>query len=466
MKVRNRGWRVALTSLVVSVGLVGFALQAETIELTVTSRAVRGGVNTLMVEWMEDVVFPAFEDMMREEGKDVQCKFIEFGGTDEALKEQYALDLSVGRGADIIGFDGFWLPEFVEAGLVEPLERLVPTMWEWEGWAHIPPSMREILGYRGEVYGIAHGTDVRVIFYRRDLFEQAGILRPDLGIRDWQPESWEELLNTARLIKEELPGVIPLQINAGTEMGEATTMQGWFMALLGTGIHMYDFAEEKWYGEHPASLEALNFYKTVYVDEGLGDARMQLVPGARARTFEGFRDGRIAMLVEGDWFWRSVVAPGSEWAVPDRERNVGWAMMPAKEPGSGYRGQDFVTISGGTGFILNPNTQHPAEAWALLSFAFSREMQLEFQKLQPRIRARDDVPVLGDPVMTAMAEALLPLTTVRPMLPGYPKISYEAQLMTEQVVAATMTPEEALAAYSQALKDIVGAENVVDVPIE
>jgi multiple sugar transport system substrate-binding protein len=93
-------------------------------------------------------------------------------------------------------------------------------------------------------------------------------------------------------------------------------------------------------------------------------------------------------------------------------------------------------------------------------------MQLEFQKLQPRIRARDDVPVLGDPVMTAMAEALLPLTTVRPMLPGYPKISYEAQLMTEQVVAATMTPEEALAAYSQAIKDIVGAENVIDVPIE
>jgi hypothetical protein len=38
--------------------------------------------------------------------------------------------------------------------------------------------------------------------------------------------------------------------------------------------------------------------------------------------------------------------------------------------------------------------------------------------------------------------------------------------MTEQVVAATMTPEEALAAYSQAIKDIVGAENVIDVPME
>ncbi|MCR4391213.1 MAG: extracellular solute-binding protein [Candidatus Acetothermia bacterium] len=462
---RARSFGKVLVLAAVAMGLVGISAWAQPIKLTVTSRAVRGGVNTQLVQWLEDVVFPAFVAAMRAQGKDVQVEFIQFGGTDEALKQQYALDLSVGRGADILGFDGFWIPEFVEAGLVKPLERVAgPAVWDWEGWEFIPLGMREILGYRGEVYGIAHGTDVRVIFYRRDLFEQAGILQPKVGIHEWQPRSWEELLDTARLIKERLPGVIPLQINAGTDMGEATTMQGWFMVLLGTGIHMYDFDAEKWYGQHPGILEALRFYKTVYIDEKLGDARMQLLPGARARTFEGFRDGKIAMLVEGDWFWRSVIAPGSEWAVPNREEVVGWAKMPANQPGAGYRGQDFVTISGGTGFILNPNTPHPEEAWALVSFAFSKEMQLEFQRIQPRIRCRVDVPVLGDPAMTAMAEALLPLTTVRPMFPGYPKISYEAQLMTERVVAGLMTPEEAMVAYKEALQAIVGAGNVLIVP--
>jgi multiple sugar transport system substrate-binding protein len=444
-----------------SFALLGIATFAESIKLTVTSRAVRGGVNTLLVQWLEDVVFPAFENWMKEQGKDVVVEFIEFGGTDEALKEQYALDLKVGRGADILGFDGFWIPEFDAAGLVKPLDEIVgPSIWEWEGWKHIPPSMREILGYQGKVYGLPLGTDVRVIFYRRDIFEKAGIIPAGSGLR-WQPRSWEELLDTARYLKESLPGVIPLQINAGTQMGEATTMQGWFMVLLGTGIHMYDFYSGKWYAKHPGILEALNFYKTVYIDEKLGDARTQLIPGARARTFELFRDGKIAMLVEGDWFWRSVLAPGSEWGLPNRNEVVDWAMMPAEEPGAGYRGQNFVTISGGTGFILNPNTKHPAEAWALMGFAFSREMQLEFQKLQPRIRARDDVPVIGDPVMSEMAKALLRLTTVRPMLPGYPKISYEAQLMTERVVAGLMTPEEAMEAYAEALKEIVGEESLI-----
>jgi len=450
--------RLAVLGLVVLVGVGGLA---ETIKLTVTARAVRGGVNTQLVEWLEDRVFPAFVQWMKAQGKDVEVQFIQFGGSDEALKQQYALDLKVGRGADILGFDGFWIPEFDAAGLVKPLDEIVgPQVWDWDGWAYIPQGMREILGYKGKVYGLALGTDVRVIFYRRDLFEKAGIIPPGSGLR-WQPRSWEELLNTARYIKKVLPDVIPLQINAGTEMGEATTMQGWFMVLLGTGIHMYDFESGKWYGEHPGILEALNFYKTVYIDEKLGDARLQLISGARARTFELFRDGKIAMLVEGDFFWRSVLAPGSDWAIPNRNEVVDWAMMPAKEPGAGYRGQNFVTISGGTGFILNPNTAHPEEAWALMAFAFSREMQLEFQKIQPRIRSRTDVPVVGDPVMSEMARALLQYTTVRPMLPGYPKISYQAQLMTERVVSGQMTPEEAMAAYAEALKEIVGPENVI-----
>jgi multiple sugar transport system substrate-binding protein len=74
--------------------------------------------------------------------------------------------------------------------------------------------------------------------------------------------------------------------------------------------------------------------------------------------------------------------------------------------------------------------------------------------------------VAGDEVMSAMAETLLPITTVRPMLPAYPKISYEAQLMTERVVSGEMTPEDAMAAYAQAVTDLVGAENVITIPVE
>jgi len=116
--------------------------------------------------------------------------------------------------------------------------------------------------------------------------------------------------------------------------------------------------------------------------------------------------------------------------------------------------------------VLNPNTKHPQEAWELLAHMSSLDAQRAWELIQPRINFRDDVPVGGDPVMSAMAEALLPLTTVRPMLPAYPQVSYEAQLMTERVVSGEMTPEEAMAAYAEAVTELVGEENVKSIPLE
>ncbi|NWG76171.1 MAG: extracellular solute-binding protein, partial [Rubrivivax sp.] len=366
--------------------------------------------------------------------------------------------LGVGSGYDVFGFDGFWVPEFVSAGLLKPLDEVAgAAVNDWEGWTHITPGIQAILGYQGKRYGIASGTDVREIFYRKDIFEKAGIALP------WQPTSWDDILATARTLKE--AGVeSPIQLNAGTAMGEATTMQGWFMALLGAGNHMYDFEQNKWIVSSPAILDALNLYKTIYVDEKLGDARMQLAADGRDQSFAAFAEGKIAMLVEGDWFWRSAILNQMDQAT--RDSVVAWAKMPAEKAGMGYNGQDFVTISGGTGWVLNPNTKYPEEAWALLAFMSSQEAQMKWEELNPRINFRDDVPVAGDPVMSAMAEALLPLTTVRPMLPEYPKISYEAQLMTERVVSGEMSPEEAMQAYDEAVTEIAGEENVIRIPLE
>ncbi len=447
---------VALVSTL-SAAFAGSAAAQDEIKLTMTCRCVADGVNAQLVEWLLDTVIPTFEEAMAAEGKNVTVELVQFGGSDEQLKEQYALDLGVGGGYDLFSFDGFWVPEFVDAGLLKPLGEVVPAADEWDGWAHVSEGIQAILGYQGVRYGIASGTDVREIFYRRDLFEEAGIEVP------WQPASWEDILAAGRTLKE--AGVeTPIQINAGTAMGEATTMQGWDMVLLGAGQHMYDFDQAKWYVSGPAILDALNFYKAIYLDEELGDARLQLVADGRDRSFADFASGKIAILVEGDWFWRSAILNQMDEAT--RNEVVTWAKMPAKEPGAGFRGQDFVTISGGTGWVLNPNTEHPEEAWALMAHMSSQDMQLIWEEILPRINFRDDVPVAGDEVMSAMAEELLPLTTVRPMLPDYAKVSYEAQLMTERVVSGEMSPEEAMQAYADAVTEIVGEENVIVVPIE
>jgi multiple sugar transport system substrate-binding protein len=230
-------------------------------------------------------------------------------------------------------------------------------------------------------------------------------------------------------------------------------MQGYWMALLGTGEQVTD-ENGRYIVSSQGILDTLKLYKTIYLDEKLGDQRAQLLADGRNRSFANFRNGKTAMLVEGDWFYRSVTKPGAEFEVADRDNVMTWKKMPSEKPGRGLRGQDFVTMSGGTGFVINPNTDTPQEAWELLSFMNSKEQLDAF-------RIRNDVPIPNSPFLTETAETLLPITTARPNDANYNKVSAEIQRMTERVVSGELSPEDAMAQFKTAVIGIVGAENTV-----
>jgi multiple sugar transport system substrate-binding protein len=434
------------------VGATAVALPAFAVDLNVTCRCVIGGVNSGTAQWIEESVIPAFEAA----NPDVNVVLNQFGGEDAQLTQQLALDFSTGAGPDVTAFDGFLIPSFVEGGLLKSLDEVAgPEVNDWSGWAALSEGSRALMLYQDKYYGIPLGTDVRMINTRKDILAEAGI-----DADTWQPTSWEELLDAARAIKKAKPDSFPLQINAGVAMGEATTMQGYWMVLLGTGEAVTD-ENGKFIVSSQGILDTLNLYKTIYVDEKLGDQRAQLLADGRNRSFANFRDGVTALLVEGDYFYRSVTPEGSEFAVANRDEVQGWAKMPAKEPGAGIRGQDFVTISGGTGFVINPATDTPKEAWAFLSF-MNEPAQLEaFQAIQPRITARTDVAIPNNPFLTETSQTLLPLTTARPNDPNYNAVSSEIQRMTEAVVSGELSPEEAMAQYKSAVIAIVGEENTV-----
>ncbi len=444
-----------LAAVLVLVATLGFQLVAAQDGVTISITGAGGPE----LQWITETIKPGFEAMMAEAGTPVTVEIIDSSNiSGEELKQQYVLDMTVGEGADVMGFDGFWLPEFIDAGLLRPLSELVPNYTEWEGWEQIPPGIQDIMGYQGEVYGIPRGTDARVIWVNTEILAQAGL--PE----DWQPTSWAELLDGARAIRDNVEGVVPLQLNAGTAMGEATTLQGYLMALLGTGTYIYDYEQAKWVVRSQGILDTLELYDTIYNQEGLGESRWQLAQNGRNLSFEAFSQGKVGMLVEGDFLWRSILNASGDFPMENRDERVSFVLMPAQEPGAGWRGQDFVTASGGTGYVINGGTEHPEEAWALLTYMFSKESLEALQALQPRIRARLDVPVTGDATMTRIVTEVLPLTQIRPQVAAYNAVSEQARLMTERIVSGEMTPAEAMEAYAVAVTNIVGADNVLDLP--
>ncbi|MBA2444027.1 MAG: extracellular solute-binding protein [Nocardioidaceae bacterium] len=463
--MRTRSWLaialvggLAVAGSAASGALAKSPQSAEVVELSLLDNSIKGGKNEAAATWIEDTLIPAFEAEMEAAGTPVNVTFEGRGVDDEDYKSQLALDIGAGEGPDVFSMDGIWVGEFATAEYIMPLADIVgPEVEEWDGWAQINEAIQANGMFDGARYGVPQGSDGRVIYFNKELFEQAGLPA------DWQPATMEEVLEAARALKEALPDVIPIQLNGGVAMGEATTMQGALPLLAAAGAPVYDETTGLWTGATPEMIEMLGTYATIYGDEALGDVEMQLLQDGRDASFEGFANGEIGMLIEGDYLWRSVINPETgNFPMATRDEAVGWAMIPAYEAGGALGGFDGASMSGGGVWAIGANTEHPAEAWAMLVFMNSAEQVTAGLSGQARITARDDVNaevLTGDPLLSYMAEEILPVTHYRPALAEYPTVSIALQEAVEAVVSGA-SPEDAAADYQAALEEIVGADAV------
>ncbi|WP_431923380.1 extracellular solute-binding protein [Nonomuraea jabiensis] len=423
----------------------------DAIELTITQNAIAGGKNAAGANFIANWVIPKFEAAQKAKGKNVKVKFVPSGVDDEQYKTKLSLDLKSGKGADVIDIDGIWAGEFAEAGYIKPLADLVGTDADsWDGWSQIPEAVQGLATFNGKKYALPVGTDGRVLYFNKTLFQKAGLPA------DWQPKSWQEILDAGTKLKSS--GVpVPIQINAGTAMGEATSMQGVLPLLAGAGGEVQK--DGKWTGASQPLKDALGLYQKIY-GGGLGDPKLQQEAKGRDKSFQQFAAGKIGILMEGDYFWRGVVNPATGVAkMADRDQVVGYAMIPAMEPGKGIRGQDFVSMSGGALRTVNPNSKHPKEAFELATFTLSPEgLKEETKGGNVRITPRTDVNkeiLAGEPLLTYISEKVLPLTAYRPPVAVYPQVSVALQEATAAVVGGT-APDQAAADYQKKLEGIVG----------
>ncbi|NJP97489.1 extracellular solute-binding protein [Nonomuraea sp. FMUSA5-5] len=420
--------------------------------LTIAANSIEGGKNAESAQWIKQWVIPEFEKTH----PNVKVLFQPSGVDDEQYKTKIALDLKSRTGADVIDLDGIWVGEFAQAGYIKPLTEVGgATVEQWEGWSQIPQAVQGLGIFDGKKYGLPQGTDGRVLFYNKTLFTKAGLPAT------WQPRSWQDIIDAGTRLKA--AGVpTPIQLNAGTAMGEATTMQGLLPLLAGAGAEIYTAG--KWTGASPAMKDALGLYQRVYGGSGLGDPKLQQEAKGRDKSFAQFAEGKIGILAESDYFWRSVIEPKAGVApMKDRDQAVGYAKIPAKQPGSGIRGQDYVSMSGGAVRVLNPFSKNPRLAWDLLAFMHSAAATKAQLAGQVRISARTDVNdevLTADPMLKYIADDVLPLTAYRPGVAVYPQVSTALQEATAAVVSGR-SADEAATAYQAKLEGIVGgAANV------
>ena len=349
---------------------------------------------------------------------------------------------------DLVYEDTFLINSDIEAGYLRPLDDHLKS---WSDWSQFQPAAKKAAqALDGKTYGIPDGTDTRALWYNKKIFAKAGLPT------DWHPKTWDDVLAAARAVKAKVPGVTPINVYAGTGVGEAASMQGFEMLLYGTGDTLYDQSAKKWVVGSSGFTDSLSFLKTLK-DEGLTPSAKDMLAPTWGNTVQQqeLPKGKLAIDLDGSWVslnWqKGGAAPWPQW-----KSTMGTTAMPTQDGG----GNGKVSLSGGWTWAIPKNSDNASAAWDLVKLLGSKEKELEWDIKNVQIPVRKDVAAdpsyaKANPTNQFFA-SLVPITDYRPAYSVYPRISQEIQSATESIVTGSASPQQAAQQYDQQVKSIAG----------
>jgi multiple sugar transport system substrate-binding protein len=318
---------------------------------------------------------------------------------------------------DVFQLGNTWLPEFVALHALAPLDDVLSL----DAQADIFPGVLAANQMNGHLYGLPWYVDTRLLFYRADLLQQAGVARA--------PQTWNEWLEALRRLKAHT-GFVPLIL----------PFSEW-QTLIALSLQQQAelLRDDGRYGafSQPAFRAAFAFYIRLF-QEGLADVGGELRVG---NVYQAFADGRIAMLVSGPWNLGEF-----ERRMPPALRDA-WATAPLPVPdGSPYPGR---SIAGGASLAINAQSSHPQAARALLLFLSAPEQQLNFYRATGDLPVRMSAWSLGNlpqsPRIDAFWRQLQQVNGVPPV-PEWERLASLVMRHAERVARGLESQEQALAA--------------------
>jgi arabinogalactan oligomer/maltooligosaccharide transport system substrate-binding protein len=189
-----------------------------------------------------------------------------------------------GHGPDLVIFAHDRLGDWVESGIVEPLEFFAdePLCDRFIG------PVLDALTYRGSLYGLPLAFKSTALFYNRRL-----VPRP--------PATTDELLALGRPLTDRKAGRFALVYRSARLYDHAPWLHGFGGAVVDAHGRL-DLAG-------PGALEAAAFARTLAGPDGIVPAEVE---GHLLAAL--FNDGRGAMVVSGPWFLGEI-KPGVDYAV-------------------------------------------------------------------------------------------------------------------------------------------------------
>jgi multiple sugar transport system substrate-binding protein len=331
----------------------------------------------------------------------------------ESAHDKIATAIAAGKTPDVSLIGSTWMGEFAEADGLEPTpEGLVdekaffPGAWD-----------STVVG--GTSYGVPWYVETRVLFYRTDMAQKAGWNEP--------PKTWDELKQFAK----------DLQTKGGSEYGlyvqpgQTGAWQHFMPFAWQNGAEMTNAAETEYTIDNPATVEALDYYKSLFT-AGLSQTRL-LDPG---ELEQGFADGTYGSFINGPWYTGLVEDAGL------KPNLYTVAPIPGKDAAPG------TSFIGGGNLAVFAGADNRKGAWKLVQWLTEPQTQSDWYQTMGGLPAVQESwssgELASDPKLSVFGDQLEHAASP-PAVPTWEQVAAVLDSDIEKAVKGAVPTKEAVA---------------------
>lgn len=320
------------------------------------------------------------------------------------IKNKLLLSSAGNQMPDIVWLDNPDHQAFAAAGILADITEEIKAWGQADNYFEGPWSSTM---YEGKNYGVPIGSNNLALYYNVDMLEAANI-EP--------PTTWEELKAAAeKLTTNDVYGFSMTAVK--TEEG---TFQ--FLPLMyQAGSDIDNFNSE-------GTIEAASLLQYMASNNFMSKEALNQ---KQSDTVVQFSTGKTAMMINGTW----------QIPLLRKEGKVNWnvVQLPINKQGG--------TILGGENWAITSASKHKDIAFDIIKFANEPENLKSFLQAAGRLPSRSDYlqdSFWQDDAQLKVFADSMEVAKARAYGPNYPKISDAIQIMLQQVISGSKSPEDAV----------------------
>ncbi len=363
---------------------------------------------------------------------------------------------AAGEAPDIIAMKN--LAALADGGYIIPLDDYIKKYWIL--LEDVRPSLWNAVKYKGKIWGIPQDTEARPLYFRKDVLRALGWSEEEINALPEKIRRGEiTLLDLIKVAREAIDkGLVKWGFYHRPNFGGTPFIILYYQY----GGVLQDPESGKLVLVKSAMLKMLQLlYKMAQEDKVLPP---DMIGTSWRKIHSDFVNGRILFWFGGTWHW-------SEWQkVPYHEKlgnvseswlwkNVGFALVPAPEPGL-----KPMTLSSPYIYYVTSQSKHPELAFLLIAIATSAPLDakhaVDSSHLPVRLTTVDH-PYYQKSEYLKKVAYMLDYTSYEPIHPKYSAYKNAWITAITKVEKGELTPEQALNEMISTLKSELGDQIII-----